>query len=297
MPLTRLRHEGAGFQSQAAVNGDVSDHDPDARCSSEKSFSLAIVGGGIGGLCLAVALVHHNVPIHVYEAAPAFAEIGAGVGLGPNALRAMALMDPAILQGYKRCETTNISEAEKGRFFNFRYGMEGPSREGMRAGDLICDVRSGGVTSSVHRARFLNELVNLMPDGVASFSKKLIGVDDGGEGVLLKFADGTVARHDAVIGCDGIKSQVRKILLGEGNKACEPVFSGHYCYRGLVPAEKAIQILGEEMALESQMCKCLKSLSRVILTLAIQTWDFTVMCSRRPSSKERPSTWLVTAPS
>lgn len=227
-----------------------------------KPFSLAIVGGGIGGLCLAVALVHHNVRVHVYEAAPAFSEIGAGVGLGPNALRAMALLDPAILAGYERCQTTNFaSPEEQGRFFNFRYGMEKPSRDGrMVAGQLICEVRSGGVTSSVHRARFLNELVNLMPDGAASFDKRLVGIEDEGEeGVLLKFADGTLARHDAVVGCDGIKSQVRKLLLGEGDKASEPVFSGHYCYRGLVPADKAIEILGEDLATNSQMCKCRQS--------------------------------------
>jgi salicylate hydroxylase len=224
--------------------------------NSPKLFSLAIAGGGIGGLCLAVALVRHNIPVHVYEAAPAFSEIGAGVGLGPNALRAMALLDPAILEGYKRCETTNVSPSEQGRFFNFRYGMEKPSADGMVAGQMICEVRSGSVTSSVHRARFLKELVNLMPEGAASFRKRLIGIEDEGEGVLLKFLDGTVARHDAVVGCDGVKSQVRKLLLGEGAKASEAVFSGQYCYRGLVLAEKAVEMLGEDLALNSQMCKC-----------------------------------------
>lgn len=220
-----------------------------------KQPSLAIVGGGIGGLCLAVALNRRNVPVHVYEAAPAFGEIGAGVGFGPNALRAMKMLDPAIWEGYKRCETTNVSEEEQGRFFIFRYGMEAPSSDGMTAGEEICDVRSGCVSSSVHRARFLNELVNLMPDGAASFDKRLAGIDESSEGVLLKFVDGTEARHDAVIGCDGVKSQVRKVLLGENHKSSVPVFSGHYCYRGLVPADKAIEIVGEDLALNSQMCE------------------------------------------
>ena len=224
---------------------------------NKKPFSLAIVGGGIGGLCLAVALDSHHVPVHVYEAAPAFTEIGAGVGLGPNALRAMALLSPGILRGYKRCETSHASPEERKRFFNFRYGMEKPSADGMMAGDLICDLRSESETSSVHRARFLNELVNLLPPGAASAGKRLTGLDESGDddGVLLKFADGTEARHDAVVGCDGIKSQVRKVLLGPGNATSEAVFSGKYCYRGLVPAEKAIGILGEELALNSQMCQ------------------------------------------
>ena len=58
-----------------------------------------------------------------------------------------------------------------------------------------------------------------------------------------------------MVGCDGIKSQVRKVLLGAGDETSEPVFSGKLCYRGLVPAEKAIDILGEELALNSQMCQ------------------------------------------
>ena len=220
-----------------------------------KSFSLAIVGGGIGGLCLTDALVHYNVPIHVYEDAPSLGEIGAGVGLGPPALRAMELLDPAIYEGYLSCQTTNVSPAEQGRFFNFRYGMEKPSSDGMEAMQLICDVRSGGVTSSVHRARFLNELVKLLPKEMASFGKRLVGIEEEGEGVVLKFADGTQARHDAIVGCDGIKSEVRKLLLGKDDKASEAVFSGKFCYRGLAPAEKAIEMLGEELATESQMCK------------------------------------------
>ena len=220
-----------------------------------KEFSLAIVGGGIGGLCLAVALAHHNVPIHVYEAAAAFGEIGAGVGLGPNAIRAMALLDSTILEGYQRCQTTNVSPAEQGRFFNFRYGMDRPSSDGMEAGDLICDVRSGSVTSSVHRARFVGELAQLLPKDLASFGKKLVEIGEKGNGVVLKFVDGTEAVHDAVIGCDGIKSRVRKILLRENDRASEPVFSGKFCFRGLVPAKEAVDLLGEELATESQMCK------------------------------------------
>lgn len=220
-----------------------------------KPFSIAIAGGGIGGLCLAVALAHNNVPVHVYEATPAFSEIGAGVGFGPNALRAMQLLNPAILEGYKRCETTSASPSEDRRFFNFRYGLEKPSADGMVAGQMICEVRSDMKTSSVHRARFLEELVKLIPEGAASFRKGLVGIEEEGEGVLLKFFDGTEARHDAVVGCDGIKSQVRKLLLGEGDKTSEAVFSGKCCYRGLVPAEKAIKILGEDLVLESQMCK------------------------------------------
>lgn len=221
-----------------------------------RPYSIAIVGGGIGGLILAAALVRKDIPIHVYEAAPAFTEIGAGVGLSPNAVRAMALMDPAIMEAYDRCVTKNTSRpSEQGRFFNFRYGMQEPSADGLKAGDLICEVRSDSVTSSVHRARFLGELVSLVPPDKATCGKRLLALEVEADGVLLRFADGSEARHDAVVGCDGIRSQVRKALLKETDEARDAVFSGKYCYRGLVPAPKAIEILGEDMALDSQMCK------------------------------------------
>ncbi len=277
-----------------------------------EQISLAICGGGIGGLCLAASLLsrenasrekgEEKLKIHVYEAAAAFSEIGAGVGFGPNALRAMRLLDGGmeakggIWEGYKRCETTTFgSEAERKRFFNFRYGMAVPSKsdhdgevrgdsrgakidgvEQWEEGELIADVRSDTETSSIHRARFLAELVALLPPGCTSVKKRLVGIDEepvseslssssekGGSssgregGVILHFADGTSARHDAVIGCDGVKSVVRKILLGERDRACEPVFSGKYCYRGLVEAGKLVEVLGEERALDSQMCECL----------------------------------------
>ena len=182
------------------------------------------------------------------------------------------MLDSTILDAYNKCQTTNVSLEEQGRFFNFRWGMQKPSSDGMRAGGLVADVKSGCTTSSVHRARFLGELSKLLPQGMASFGKRLVLIEEigmekkrkrergdgiGADGVLLRFTDGTTARHDAVVGCDGIKSQVRKLMLGWAGKldrASEPVFSGKYCYRGLVPADKAVEILGEEMATESQMC-------------------------------------------
>lgn len=56
---------------------------------------------------------------------------------------------------------------------------------------------------------------------------------------MLHFADGTFAQHTAALGCDGIKSRMRPILLGEPDPAAA-LFSGEYAYRALVPMEKAV---------------------------------------------------------
>mgnify|MGYP004504719097 CR=1 FL=1 len=60
---------------------------------------------------------------------------------------------------------------------------------------------------------------------------------------VLHFADGTTAQHTAVFGCDGIKSRIRPIVLADADPA-PAVFSGKYAYRGLVPMDKAVEILG-----------------------------------------------------
>ncbi|KAF9878658.1 mannitol 1-phosphate dehydrogenase [Colletotrichum karsti] len=216
-----------------------------------KNLNIAVVGGGIAGLTLTLQLLLHRIPTTLYEQAPKFGEIGAGVSFGPNALRAMSLISPHVRQAFENQATYNQSEDHKGVWFAFRFGesCDGKHKEG----DLIYRLKCDGGQTSIHRAHFLDELVKLLPDGVAKFGKRAVDYEDDGKGVLLKFQDGTTARHDAVIACDGIKSKLRGVLLGEDNPAAKPVFSGKYAYRGLVPIERAEELLGEELARNSQM--------------------------------------------
>jgi salicylate hydroxylase len=224
---------------------------------SRKTFNVAVVGGGIGGLALSIGLLHHGVPFHLYEAAPAFAEIGAGVSFGPNALRAMALIDPAIKKGYDRLATSNAWPEKKKVWFDFRWGVDEKRKDGVearKAGEPICAVEAGDMgQSSIHRAHFLDELISLLPDGIASFGKRVEEVEETAEGVRLRFADGTNAEATAVIGCDGVKSRMRKILLGKNASESTATFSGKYAYRGLIPMPKAVELLGEELASNAQI--------------------------------------------
>lgn len=229
-----------------------------------KPFNLAIVGGGISGLCLAITLLRHNVPITVYEAAAHFGEIGAGVGFGPNAGRAMELMSPHIYDAFIKTRTENQQPEKVNTWFTVRVGdtrkadNDGYVRPGKKVGDALFDVpmKTDSKRGGVYRAAFLDELVNHVPDGVAQFGKKLTDLsnaEDGSEDMVLHFADGTTAQHSAVIGCDGIKSKTRPWLLGKDDPAAHAVFSGKYAYRGLIPMDKAIELLGEDVALNSSM--------------------------------------------
>ncbi|KAF1973518.1 mannitol 1-phosphate dehydrogenase [Bimuria novae-zelandiae CBS 107.79] len=230
----------------------------------QKPFNIAIIGGGISGLTLAIALVQRNIPITIYEAAAHFGEIGAGVAFGPNAALAMKRISPTILDAFNKCKTINQGPIKANSWFTIRVGdarkanVDGYVKEGTKVGDALYDVEfntdwEGG---GVYRAHFLDELVKAVPDGVAQFSKRLVNmktVEDGSGDVICVFADGTEARHDAVIGCDGIKAMTRRWLLGEDNPASRAVFSGKYAYRGLIRTEVATEMLGEEVAGNSNM--------------------------------------------
>jgi salicylate hydroxylase len=232
--------------------------------STPKPFSIAIIGGGISGLSLSLALLDHNIPFTIYEAAERFGEIGAGVSFGPNAAKAMQLIHPKLRGAFEKCKTENVLDSKRNTLFTCRVGdarranEDGFVKPGKRVGDALFDVKFPQNTGSggVYRARFLDELVKSIPDSVAKFGKKLVDITsaaDGSDDKILHFEDGTTAQHNAIIGCDGMKSVTRKIVLGQDHPAANPVFSKKYAYRGLIPMDKAVQLLGEEEAQNSQM--------------------------------------------
>lgn len=92
-------------------------------------------------------------------------------------------------------------------------------------------------------------MVTLLPEGTFHMNKRLRDlVKRPSGGFAVTFDDGTEVEADAVIGSDGIKSKTRQILLGEDNPDAYPKYSGEFGYRGLVPMNDAIEVLGEDFA-------------------------------------------------
>ncbi|KAF2093972.1 FAD/NAD(P)-binding domain-containing protein [Rhizodiscina lignyota] len=230
--------------------------------SSSRPLNVAIIGGGIGGLSLLIGLLHNaNLNVikpHIYEAAAKFSEIGAGVGFGPNAIESMRVVSPEFQQRFFAMATDADPEVVNGVevpvWNEMRMGMDGKSEKcPLKAGDVITKVCFSAWKKNVHRAHFLDEMVSMLPggtgEGFVTFGKRCTDIQDGegGKGVVIKFADGMEAEADAVIGCDGVKSRVRPILLRKigDEEGINPRFSGKYAYRGLIPIDEAVATIGD----------------------------------------------------
>lgn len=217
-------------------------------------FTIAIIGGGITGLTLAIALHRRNVDCTVYEQAPSFKEIGAGLGFHPGAVQALRVCDKDIFHAFEKVCTVNKWDSKRHVWFDVFDGTADVPARDLEPAFTIPQPQTGG--GSCHRARFLDELVKLLPKdrNIANFDKRLDTIDNDEGSLRIVFCDGTVARADAVIGCDGIKSRTREIMLGR-DKSVEAKcgYSGKYAYRCLIPMSDAIEALGEEKAANTSL--------------------------------------------
>ena len=103
----------ASFLRNQETMGSTSNAEP-------KAFGVAIVGAGIGGILLAIGLLKYaHVEVHVYESAPSFGEIGAGVAYGPNTQRALELLDPAAKKAFDKHATGNMTMDNAKSFANY----------------------------------------------------------------------------------------------------------------------------------------------------------------------------------
>lgn len=133
--------------ARAAIIRNSSQHKSNSIFTMEATtlepFSIAIVGGGLAGLSLARGLLRRGVSCQVFEAATAFAEIGAGLSFAKNSLDALKAVDPACHAMFaKRCNDTSEKQDVYMTY-----------RDGQAAGDapittLYCE---GSGQQAVHR--------------------------------------------------------------------------------------------------------------------------------------------------
>lgn len=161
---------------------------------------VAVIGGGMGGLCAAIGfLKHSNLEVQVYEAAHHFSEIGAGVAFGPNAQRALKLIGDSTEAAYLSQATHNKWKSHANTWFEHRLGM------GEKEGTVLVAEKNETGQATVHRAKFLDEFVKLVPPEICHFGKRLVDLKELDNGkIKLHFKDETTAEADCVIGADGV---------------------------------------------------------------------------------------------
>jgi len=198
-----------------------------ADASSPASLPVIIIGGGIGGLAAALALLQRGIDVDVYEQSDALKEVGAGVQLGSNGTRVLYALG-------LRDALSDVQVTPSAR--EIRHWRTGETWNWFELGATSAQ-RYGTPHIMLHRGDLLNVLaeavLKLKPNAV-KLGKKCVTVGQTSENAEVGFADGTVATAAAVVGADGIHSRVRASLFGSG----EAEFTGCVAWRGLAPMDR-----------------------------------------------------------
>jgi 2-polyprenyl-6-methoxyphenol hydroxylase-like FAD-dependent oxidoreductase len=200
-----------------------------------RSPRIAIIGGGIGGLAAALALERRGAEIIVCEQAPAASEIGAGLHLSPNALKALRVLG---------VEDAVVALGSETDFLTIRSWKSGRIISRMRPGSFR--QQFGAPNVAVHRADLLGVLHGAITSADIRFGARCIGIEASGRGAVARFADGREIEADIIVGADGIHSVVRNAVCGLD----APRFTGCICWRGMA---KADAVPGDIMVAEGTM--------------------------------------------
>src|SRR5256714_849252 len=185
---------------------------------STSPLRVAIVGGGIGGVAAANALLRRGMEVHLYEQAPALAEVGAGVAIQPNGARMLRRLGLGEELGHFGARWVDPQ---------FRR-PDGTYAAAMWPPELASKIEFYGI----HRADLLAMFVDRLPAGVVHTGHRCIGFEQDDEQATLTFANGARATADVVIAADGIHSTLQQFVVAPS----PPLLSGSVACRGLVSA-------------------------------------------------------------
>ena len=194
---------------------------------SKLSEPILIAGGGIGGLTAALALLQRGFDVRVFEQAAELREVGAGLQLSPNALRALfgLGLEPAIRAVASEPSAKEVRLWSTGQTWKlFDLGASAVQTYGYPYFMIY--------RPDLHAA-LANAVKALSPQAIV-LGASVASVAQDDQGVSVTLADGRQVRGAALVGADGVHSKTRAQLHG----ADRPVFSGCVAWRGVIPVEK-----------------------------------------------------------
>lgn len=189
---------------------------------------VIVIGSGIAGLSAAIALRKVGIDVAVYERAPQLGEVGAGISLWANALRALDTIGAG--DSVRRASLKMTRSEVRGRN-GFKILM------GFAAPDLERKIGVPDIVRMIHRADLVAALASHLPPGTARYGHECVGVDLRETGAAVRFQNGHTDAADVVIGADGIRSAVRAAVLGPD----EARYSGYTCWRGICPRPAGVE--------------------------------------------------------
>lgn len=186
-----------------------------------RARKVLIVGGGIGGLTLAVALGRYGIDAEIVEIRDAMFALGSGLAQPTNALRALkglGLLEACLAKGY---------QTDAYAYFQ-PDGALLARRDGLRL--------AGPDTPSYNIIfrPFLHEILTDAAKKTATiyYGQSVSALSQLTEGVDVTFANGRTSRYDIVVGADGVRSSIRRFIFGA---QFEPISTGQACWRALGP--------------------------------------------------------------
>ncbi len=192
---------------------------------------IAIIGAGIGGMTAAVTLAKKGVKVSIFEQAPELSEVGAGLTITPNATKGLMYLGLE-----KQMKEVGMAHKQQG----VRHFETGEMIVPLERGEKMLE-KYGAYQFQAHRADVHDVLIDelkLHNSNTIYTNHELIDLNEKNNSVELVFSNNETYEVDFVIGADGNRSAVRKIILGDD----DPQFAGYVAWRGLVPVE----LLGED---------------------------------------------------
>lgn len=191
------------------------------------SRPVLIAGGGIGGLATALGLARKGVRSMVLERAAELGEIGAGIQIGPNAFHCFDYLGVGDEARSKAVyiDSLRLMDAVKGDEIT-SIPLDAPFRE--RFKNPYAVVHRADLHGVLLEACRANELIELRT------SHAVERYEQDGQTVRVYCKDKGIIEGQALIGADGLRSNIRQQLVGDG----EPRVSGHTTYRSVIPTEQ-----------------------------------------------------------
>ncbi|MBO0753380.1 MAG: FAD-dependent monooxygenase, partial [Bradyrhizobiaceae bacterium] len=187
----------------------------------DRPLRAAVIGGGIGGLSAANALIRRGIAVTVFEQAPVLGEVGAGVFIFPNSLRqlermgfgkALAAVGAPVGPGSQYCR-----------------------KDGTVVGPILTTDSSGwNGMYGMHRADLLDVLAAGLPPGTVRCGHRCVSFSQDDRLATVSFENGETAQADVVIAADGIHSTLQRFVV----EPKPPEYSGVRAYRGLVARDR-----------------------------------------------------------